>query len=162
MTSALRAAFVAHLLLLCPVLFTACGGKPPASAPPESRIESQPVTASNPSTAPAEATVVQNVDAAGAKKLLADGGNVVVLDVRTPEEFAGGHVAGAKNLDFNSADFRENLSKLDREKTYLVHCEAGGRSIRSLSRFKELGFKSVVHLDGGFSGWVKAGQPVEK
>jgi phage shock protein E len=162
MKSELRAAVVAHLLLLCPVLFTACGGKPAESTTPAARVESQPVSTPSAATPPTDATTVRHVDVAGAKKLLADGGNVVVLDVRTPEEFAGGHVAGATNLDFNSPDFRDHLSKLDRDKTYLVHCAAGGRSTRSLSRFKDLGFKSVVHLDGGFNGWVEAGLPVAK
>lgn len=106
--------------------------------------------------------MIRNVDAKGAKELLSGSGPVVVLDVRTPAEFASGHIAGAKNLDFNDAGFVDGLSKLDRGATYLVHCAAGGRSTRSLARFKELGFKSVVHLDGGFNGWVQAGQPVEK
>lgn len=121
-----------------------------------------PAVPAVPVVAAVSPTVVRNVDAAGAKKLLADDGGVVVVDVRTPEEFGGGHIAGAKNLDFNAPGFRDELGKLDREKTYLVHCAAGGRSTRSLARFKELGFKSVVHLDGGFNGWVQAGQPVEK
>ncbi len=105
---------------------------------------------------------VKHVDAAGAAKLLARTPEVVVIDVRTPEEYAEGHLKGAKNLDFNSPGFREELAKLDRERTYLVHCAVGGRSKRSLARFQELGFRSVVHLDGGYEGWVKAGKPVAR
>lgn len=165
MRSALRAVLIANLLTICPVLFTACGGKPTEPSAPAARTEAAAPVTPTPvaaSASVAEATAVQHVDAAGAKKLLADPGKVVVLDVRTPEEFAGGHLAGAKNLDFNQPSFRDELSKLDRDATYLVHCAAGGRSTRSLTRFKELGFKSVIHLDGGYNGWVQAGQPVEK
>lgn len=161
MRSALRAVLIANLLAICPVLFTGCGGKTVEAPPPAARAETAAPVTPTPAAA-AEATAVQHVDAAGAKKLLADPGKVVVLDVRTPEEFAGGHLVGAKNLDFNQPSFRDELSKLDRDATYLVHCAAGGRSTRSLTRFKELGFKSVIHLDGGYNGWVQAGQPVEK
>ncbi len=104
---------------------------------------------------------VAHVDAAGAAKLLADK-KVLVLDIRTPKEFAGGHIAGATNLDFYAADFESRLGQLDKSKTYLVHCAVGGRSTKSLAQFKKLGFQSVVHLDGGFKAWQKAGKPVEK
>jgi len=86
----------------------------------------------------------------------------VVLDVRTEKEFAAGHIPGAKNLDINSADFDEKLAKLDKSKTYLVHCAAGGRSARAGDKMKRLGFPSVTDLPSGFRGWEKAGKPVEK
>lgn len=105
---------------------------------------------------------VKHADAAAAAKLLKEDPNVIVLDIRTPKEFGEGHLKGAKNVDFNAADFEANLKKLATDKTYLVNCASGGRSTKSLELFKRLGFKSVVHLDGGFKGWEKAGQPVEK
>ena len=105
---------------------------------------------------------VKHVNAAGAAKLLQENKEVTVLDVRTADEFKDGHIAKAKNIDFRSPDFAEKLGKLDRDKTYLVHCGSGRRSTSSLAAFKKLGFKSVVHLDGGLTGWQKAGNPVEK
>ncbi len=110
---------------------------------------------------------VKHVDAAGAKKLLDDAaakkdGKVVVLDVRTPEEYKAGHIAGATNIDFKAADFADKAGKLDKDKTYVVHCQSGRRSTASLETFKKLGFKNIIHLDGGFAGWEKAQQPVEK
>ncbi|MBL9136806.1 MAG: rhodanese-like domain-containing protein [Verrucomicrobiales bacterium] len=105
---------------------------------------------------------VRHVDAKGAKKLLAKEKNITVLDVRTPSEFADGHIADARNIDFNAPGFEAEVSKLDRNKTYLVHCAAGGRSTRSLSVLQRLGFKNVVHLDGGLNAWTKSGQPVTK
>ena len=68
---------------------------------------------------------VRNVDAKKARKLLEKEKEVVVLDVRTPDEFAGGHLAGARNVDFQGKEFEATLAKLDRQKTYLVHCAAG-------------------------------------
>jgi 3-mercaptopyruvate sulfurtransferase SseA len=67
---------------------------------------------------------VQHVDAKDAAKLLAtkdEKKKPVVLDIRTPGEFKGGHLAGAKNIDFNDKDFAENIAKLDKEKPYVVY-----------------------------------------
>ena len=108
------------------------------------------------------AAAIQHVDAAGGEKLLGEKKGTVVLDIRTAKEFAAGHIAAARNLDFNAADFEKQLAELDRTKTYLVHCASGGRSGRSLEAFKKLKFESVYHLDGGFNAWQRAGKPVEK
>lgn len=86
----------------------------------------------------------------------------VVLDVRTEKEFIAGHIPGATNLNVNASDFEGKLAKLDRSKTYLVHCAAGGRSARASDKMKRLGFQSVTDLPAGFRGWEKAGKPVEK
>ncbi|MCB1062246.1 MAG: rhodanese-like domain-containing protein [Verrucomicrobiae bacterium] len=110
----------------------------------------------------AEATKIDHVDAAGAASLLASADKPVVLDIRTPAEFADGHIEGAKMIDFQAADFESKVAELDRDKTYLVHCQGGGRSTSSLPVFEKLGFKHVVHLDGGFGGWESSGQPVAK
>jgi rhodanese-related sulfurtransferase len=109
----------------------------------------------------AASTKVTHVNAAEAAQLVA-GKKVVVLDVRTPAEFAGGHIAGAKLIDIGSPDFEQRLDQLDKSRTYLVHCRSGARSTRALSTFSKLGFKSVVHLDGGMNAWVKDGQAVQK
>lgn len=103
---------------------------------------------------------VKNVSPDDAVKLLKDNPKIVVLDVRTPEEFAAGHIAGAKNVDFKAADFAAKVAALDRKQTYLVHCAAGGRSGKTLELMK--GFVSVYHLNEGFKAWEKAGKPVAK
>ncbi len=110
---------------------------------------------------------VKQSDAAAAKKLLDDAAAkksaaITILDIRTPEEFKNGHLAGAVNIDFNGAKFAEEIAKLDKSTTYLVHCQSGGRSTRSLPAFEKAGFKSLIHMHGGFAGWKKAGLPVEK
>ena len=111
--------------------------------------------------APAVVTVVTNVQADVAAKLVAEG-KVTVLDVRTPEEFAEGHIAGATNINFMAKDFATQIEKLDRNKIYLVHCASGGRSKRCLPQLKQLGLQQIYHLDGGFSAWEEAGKPVAK
>jgi rhodanese-related sulfurtransferase len=110
----------------------------------------------------AAGTVVKNVSPDEAEKALKERKDVVVLDVRTPEEYKAGHIAGAKNIDFNAPDFAKQISTLDKSKTYLVHCAGGGRSGRSLATFKEQNFSSILHLDKGFKAWEAAGKPVEK
>jgi phage shock protein E len=89
-------------------------------------------------------------------------GEVVVLDVRTADEFSDGHIKGAVNLDFNGKDFKKAAAKLDPSKTYLVHCQAGGRSARSLPVLKEAGLQNLVHMADGFGGWADAGLPTRK
>ena len=88
--------------------------------------------------------------------------NTVVLDVRTAGEFKIGHIPGALNIDFNSADFDKKVSELDKSKTYLVHCAAGIRSAKACGKLESLGFKQLVDLRPGFRGWQDAGKPVEK
>jgi phage shock protein E len=109
----------------------------------------------------------RHVDAAGAKALLDATAKdpkhaVTVLDIRTAEELKDGRIKGAQNIDFMDDDFEKNIAALDRSKTYLVHCQSGGRSTKSLDVFKRLGFKSIIHMDGGMKAWNKAGLPVEK
>lgn len=87
---------------------------------------------------------------------------VTIVDVRTPEEFSAGHIEGAQNISVNAEDFETKLAALDKSQPVLVHCQAGGRSKRSLETFKKLGFTNIYHLKDGFSGWEEAGQPVKK
>jgi rhodanese-related sulfurtransferase len=88
--------------------------------------------------------------------------NAVVLDVRTKEEYQKGHIPGSVLLDFNSEDFQQKLAKLDKNKTYLVHCAGGGRSARACKKMETLDFSKVFNLEGGMRAWEKAGKPVEK
>lgn len=112
-------------------------------------------------TAGDSAADVHHVDAQQAQKLVSEK-KVVVLDIRTPGEFDKGRIAGAKNIDFLAPDFEQRLEKLDKSKSYLVHCASGGRSTHSLALFKKHDFHSIYHLDGGMKAWEKAGLPVEK
>jgi phage shock protein E len=103
----------------------------------------------------------QLVEVAEAEKLIA-AKKVVVLDVRTPAEFADGHIAGATNVDFRDKDFQAKLARLDKNQPYLVHCAIGGRSAKASKLMTRLDFKSVYDLKGGLEAWKKADKPVEK
>lgn len=103
----------------------------------------------------------KHVKAEDAFKLIAAGG-VVIVDVRTSDEFKDGHLKGAKNIDIMGDEFEAQLAKLDKTQPTLVHCQAGGRSMRALKVFQKLGFEKLIHLDEGFAGWEAAGKPVEK
>ena len=107
------------------------------------------------------AAKVKRVDVDEFDKLRANK-DIVVLDVRTEREFKAGHIPGAVNIDANAADFEEKVAKLDKNKTYLVHCGAGGRSARACKKLEGMGFKELYDLAPGFTGWQKAGKPAEK
>jgi rhodanese-related sulfurtransferase len=86
--------------------------------------------------------------------------DAVVLDVRTPEEVEDGYIKGAVNVNFRSSDFKEGISKLDKNKTYFVYCAAGGRSSKTADLMVEMGFKKVYNLDGGLDAWKEEKLPV--
>ncbi len=86
--------------------------------------------------------------------------NTVLIDVRTPEEFAGGHLAGARNIDVEGADFVTTISALDKTKNYAVYCRAGNRSKIAMAAMQQAGLSSVFDLDGGINGWKSAGGEV--
>ncbi|OQX28679.1 MAG: hypothetical protein B0D92_07630 [Spirochaeta sp. LUC14_002_19_P3] len=83
-------------------------------------------------------------------------GKGIILDIRTPREYDRGHVPAAKNIDYYAADFNQQLSKLDKDNAYFIYCNSGNRSGNSLKLFKELGFKEVYDLRGGWM-WNKKG-----
>jgi len=80
-------------------------------------------------------------------------GNTLVIDVRTPVEFSEAHIKNAINIDYFFKSFSETISKLDKQKTILVYCAAGGRSTSACLDFKKLGFKKVFNLIGGYDDW---------
>lgn len=81
---------------------------------------------------------------------------VFILDVRTPEECAGGMIPGAVNIDWNGDDFAGMVqSKVDKNKPVLVYCAAGGRSKSATSKMVELGYQKLYDLGSGYSGWAE-------
>lgn len=89
----------------------------------------------------------------------------IILDVRTPEEFAEGHVPGAINIPHTSVDKKINeLIKLNGGKndSIAVYCRSGHRAGIALNELKKQGFKDLSHLQGDMNGWYKAKLPVEK
>ncbi len=71
-----------------------------------------------------------------------------LIDVRTPEEFADGHLKGATNIDFNSADFAEKINELDKDAEYTLYCRSGRRSGLAVEAMKAAGFTKVTNAGG--------------
>ena len=86
--------------------------------------------------------------------------SVIVVDVRTPPEFAEGHIGRAVVADIKDPGFGSQIAQLDRSATYLVYCHSGNRSGQATAFMALLGFTNVNDLDGGLSAWVAAGAPV--
>ena len=86
---------------------------------------------------------------------------LTILDIRTPDEFASGHIAGATNLDFYEPQFAGWLDDLDKDTPYLVYCRSGNRSASAIETMKSLGFAEVYELDGGIVSWAQSGLPLE-
>lgn len=86
----------------------------------------------------------------------------ILLDVRTPEEMAEGHIDKATNLDFLDESFPEKIESLNKNKTYLLYCRSGKRTAKAGAMMKAAGFKNIYMLDGGITTWVEEGKPVEK
>jgi len=103
--------------------------------------------------------VIETVDAVTAGNLVAEPGTVI-LDVRTPQEFAEGHLVDAVNVDFSATDFADRIAALDRSTAYVVYCRSGNRSTQAMDLFRQLEFTDVHEIDGGILAWAAAGLPI--
>jgi len=118
-------------------------------------------TESSNSSADAEAAGIRLVSATEGASLQADPpDDLVILDVRTPEEFAEAHLDGAVMIDFYEADFADRLGELDPEVPYLLYCRSGNRSGQTTAIMRDLGFTDVAGVDGGIVAWSGAGLQV--
>jgi rhodanese-related sulfurtransferase len=90
------------------------------------------------------------------------GKDVLLLDVRTPGEYADGHLSGSVNIDWNSPGFSDAVKKLDKTKPVYVYCAVGGRSSQAKKTMASMGFKEIHNMLGGYDSWSGQGLPVEK
>lgn len=79
--------------------------------------------------------------------------SVTVIDVRTPEEFAAGHIPGAVNLNVEGPDFAQQVAALDQEADYAVYCRSGNRSRAAIEYLTMAGVTHTVGLEGGIGAW---------
>ena len=93
------------------------------------------------------------------KQIIATNGEQLI-DVCYPREFAKHHIQGARNINFRSPDFREQIDKLDRNKPILLYCAHGVRSKLTANMCQKMGFKTIYDLDSGLVGWLKEGKSV--
>jgi rhodanese-related sulfurtransferase len=96
-----------------------------------------------------------------AQKLIESNKDLVVIDVRTPEEFKAGHIAGAKNVSLLDADFDQKIKEYQ-GKPILLHCASGSRSARALTKMADLRVPEIYHMNGGMKAWQSAGKAVVK
>ncbi len=92
----------------------------------------------------------------------ADKSEAIILDVRTPGEFNSGHVEGAKIMDINNKSFKDEINKLDKNKTYYVYCKTGIRSRSAVGYMTQSGFKNVCDIEGGIGNLARAGVQIVK
>jgi rhodanese-related sulfurtransferase len=95
-------------------------------------------------------------------KNLVDGGSGIILDVRTPEEIAGGHIANAQTVDVNDRSFTKKIRLLPKDREVYVYCRSGKRSLRAAGILRKNGFTRIYNLENGITGWEEKGFPVVK
>lgn len=94
---------------------------------------------------------ISNISVASAKEEISAKSDLTIIDVRTADEYAAGHLEKAVNIDFLGSDFEEKLAILPKDKEYLVYCRSGNRSTQSMNIFKKLGFTNVKNVQGGYN-----------
>lgn len=105
---------------------------------------------------------IELVSPADAAQVIADDpAGLVVLDIRTLEEFNEARLADAIMVDFYADDFADQLDTLDKDVPYVVYCRTGNRSSEAVKTMKDLGFAEVYEVDGGIVNWYDQGYPIE-
>ena len=108
------------------------------------------------------AVAKRNLNAGQAFKLINEKPEITILDVRTPEEYAAGHVQKALNINYNGQTFQKDAARLDARKTYLIYCASGNRSSKARIILTQIGITNLYHLDGGIKAWQEASLPIVK
>ena len=83
---------------------------------------------------------------------------VQIIDVRTPVEFAEGHIIGAVNIPVQQPDFIERVARLDPKSTYAVYCRSGNRSKSAVAQMQGAGVTNIYELASGTNGWTAEGR----
>lgn len=141
-------------------LFTGCG-KPEALR--DLAVKEVPPTAGPAAdTAPVGPDFPLNIKPAEVRKFI-ESRQPVVIDIRTAEEHAAGYIESTNLvMDYYATDFKDRLSKLDKNASYLIYCRSGRRTGAALLAMKDLGFRDSHDIEGGITAWIAAGLPVVK
>jgi phage shock protein E len=105
---------------------------------------------------------IQQVTSTEAEKMIRSDSTLIVLDVRTADEFNQGHIKGALNIDIKQPDALAQIDRLNPDAIYLVHCRTNHRSTIAVNHMAEKGFTHIYQMSDGFSGWSMNGLPVVK
>ena len=90
------------------------------------------------------------------------GTEIVLVDVRTPEEYAQGHIKHARNINYFDTDFMDQIMKLDKNTEIYLYCKSGKRSNNAANKLKDAGFIQVYDLKGGIIAWSNKGLDISK
>lgn len=104
---------------------------------------------------------MNNISPEEAQKII-ENGKAIVIDVRTPEEFADGHIPGARNINIYDENFPVIVRGLAPDTVYIVNCQSGGRSAKACTMMHEFGLVESMNLLGGITAWKKGGLPVDR
>ncbi len=148
--------FPMGLFLAAAYSLGACQGAPTSDNAPASQTEAVANSEASDTTG-----VYRDVDVAEFQTLMTTLTQPMVVDVRTPEEWNGGHIAGAQLIDFNAPGFAEALANLPADRPLLIYCASGGRSGKTMERLRAEGGREVYNLRGGMGAWRNAGAPVD-
>lgn len=96
---------------------------------------------------------VNNVNAIEAKKLIGENKDLIIFDVRTKEEYNGGHIAGAKLIPYQTIDSQIRELEKYKDRPVLVYCASGGRSPHAVRTLVSNNFSKIYHLNHGISSW---------
>jgi len=110
----------------------------------------------------AQAQSVKKLDPQNFDKKLKESKEAILIDVRTPGEFAQGHLVNALSIDIYANDFKSRVAKLDKTKPVFVYCKAGSRSGSAVDIMEDMGFKEIYDLSGGIISWQEANKPIVK
>ncbi|MDD4970283.1 MAG: rhodanese-like domain-containing protein [Paludibacter sp.] len=109
-----------------------------------------------------EAQTKTEVNSKQASVLLQKDSKLIVLDVRTPEEFKEGHIKGAINIDIRQEDAFSKIDKLNKNAKYLVYCRTNHRSGLAVDHMLQNGFSNVYQMMDGFPGWAANKLAIQK
>ncbi|MEL6923817.1 MAG: rhodanese-like domain-containing protein [Bacteroidota bacterium] len=100
---------------------------------------------------------LNNLSPVAFRQMLEQSEDAILIDVRTPAEFATGHIEGAINIDYLGDGFWEKMETLPVEKTYFVYCRTHRRSTRACTLMANGGFdrSRIYNMNGGYSEWSK-------
>ncbi|MDH5366556.1 MAG: rhodanese-like domain-containing protein [Cyclobacteriaceae bacterium] len=110
-------------------------------------------TTDNQEVAQSSGQIIERVDNKKFESLLASTKDAQIIDVRTPEEYAGGFIGNATNVNFFDKDFKTKVAEFDKSKPVLLYCQGGGRSGKALKILKEMDFQVVYELKTGYGNW---------
>jgi len=117
-------------------------------------------TACSQSTNATKSEVVSHISPQELKAKLGD--DILLIDIRTPQEYAQGHLPGAKLINYYDADFMQKMSKLDKSKDLYIYCRSGHRSGKAAQYLKTTGFPKIYDLKGGINNWYQNNMKIIK